>query len=476
MIGKTGEVNPGNIFINVRTQVEEGTSPTIYDNNGDMIWQGTQRKSMDFKMQKLFGEDVITYWDGETGVLGYGYGRVHILDTSYKEIYTVTLPDQNFVTPDGRKRDTYVDVHEHLITPRGSMIVSAINITQGDTSMRPAGHPDTWIIDGLFYEVDIKTNEIIFSWSASEHQDFLPLGGSKSTVGGHGGAQHNPWDCYHINSIQYVNHGYLVSVRYYCYALYINHDGTKRWILSGWDRNEGDILNDAHFAWQHDIRARNETDDSMVITVFNNDLPRGDSSRTESTGIAINVDLKNMTGVVFRRVNSHGLDPAFAATQGSLQLLDYNTTGHMLVSYGSHCRWREFDSAGNIAMTGQFGYPGHAQAYRTLKYPWHAIPHYPPTAVAKYISKYTSDVYVYMSWNGCTEHDNWNIYSVPAAGSTVDEGTLLGNHPKGGFETHANLRDPTAQFLIVEALQGDKSLGFSQVIKVPLAFPRTRLN
>lgn len=232
MVGKLGEVNPGNIFINVRNALEDGgTAPTIYDNDGEMIWQGVQRKTMDFKMQKLFGKDVITYWDGETGVLGYGYGSVHVLDASYKEIYTVTLQD-NFVTPDGKKRDTYVDVHEHLITPKGTMIVSAINITQVDTSMRPEGHPGTWIIDCLFYEVDIKTNEILFSWAATENQDILPLGASKFPMWGSGFSQESPWDCYHMNSIQYANHGYVVSIRYYWYALYLHHDGTKRWILS----------------------------------------------------------------------------------------------------------------------------------------------------------------------------------------------------------------------------------------------------
>ncbi|CAL5871551.1 uncharacterized protein PFLUO_LOCUS5804 [Penicillium psychrofluorescens] len=476
LLGKSGNYNPGSIFINVRTNIETdtGQAPTIYDNDGEMIWQGVRRKTMDFKMQKLFGEDVITYWDGETNMLGYGYGRVHILDTSYKEIYVITLPDQGFVANDGKKRETYVDVHEHLITPKGNIIVSAINITQGDTSMRPEGYPGAWIIDCLFYEIDIKTNEILFGWSAYDHREFLPLERSKLDMGSngeHGESQVKPWDAYHINSIQYTNHGYLVSVRYFFAALYLNFDGTKRWMLSGADDNEGDIQNDAHFAWQHDMRVFNETDDSMVITVFDNDVPVRDLTAThESTGVAVHVDLKNMTGTVFRHVNSHDHDPAEAKTQGSLQLLDYNNTAHMLASYGSFPKFREFDGDGNIVMMGQFGYSGHAQAYRTLKYPWHAIPHYPPVAVAKYLSKYTSDIYVYMSWNGCTEYDNWNIYSVSGFESTIDQGTLLDNHRRNGFETSASLRDPNAKFLIVEALQGDKSLRVSEVIEVPRAF------
>lgn len=57
----TGETDPGYIFIGVRKSNKAGTAPTIFDNNGDMVWQGPHGENLDFKKQKLFGQDVITY-------------------------------------------------------------------------------------------------------------------------------------------------------------------------------------------------------------------------------------------------------------------------------------------------------------------------------------------------------------------------------------------------------------------------------
>lgn len=223
--------DPGKIFLSVRNDnLEDGTAPTIYDNNGDMVWQGPHEKTMDFKMQKLFGKDVITYWDGETGVLGYGYGQVHILDDTYKEIYTVTLQD-DFVTPNGVPRESYVDVHEHIITPNNTMIVSAINITTTDCSDVPDGREDMYVIDALFYEIDIATNEVLFKWDALEHPDKIQMGMIKQTVWG-GDSPEHPWDCFHMNSVHPTKDGYLVSIRYLWSALYINRDGSVRWQLS----------------------------------------------------------------------------------------------------------------------------------------------------------------------------------------------------------------------------------------------------
>ncbi|KAJ5814845.1 hypothetical protein N7474_006622 [Penicillium riverlandense] len=128
-----GETDPGYIFIGVRKYNEAGTAPTIFDNNGDMVWQGPQGENLDFKVQKLFGQDVITYWDGQPGDMVLGYGATHILDNTYKEIYTVTLHD-DFQTADGTKFDSYIDGHEHYITPDNTMLVSAVNFTKTNTS------------------------------------------------------------------------------------------------------------------------------------------------------------------------------------------------------------------------------------------------------------------------------------------------------------------------------------------------------
>jgi hypothetical protein len=226
-LGATGETDPGYIFIGVRKSNKAGTAPTIFDNNGDMVWQGPQRENLDFKMQKLFGQDVITYWDAQPDLRVLGYGATHILDSTYKEIYTVTLHD-DFHTPSGKRFDSYIDGHEHYITPQNTMLVSALNFTQTDTSHLRRGTLDMWVLDSLFYEIDIKTNKVLFKWDALDH---IPI--SKSSVSVRGGKElHEAWDAYHINSVTSAKYGYLVNFRHIRSVFYINKDGSVRWQLS----------------------------------------------------------------------------------------------------------------------------------------------------------------------------------------------------------------------------------------------------
>lgn len=229
-LNKTKGVDPGLIFIPIRNENTLGTAVTIYDNDGQMIYQGPEVPSMDFRVQKLFGEDVLTYWSGETGVEGgYGYGKVHILDKTYQEIHTVTLTD-NLLTADAKPRDSYIDVHEHYITDNNTILVSAINITQYDLS--PFGRPpDSWITTNLFYEIDIATNEVIFKWNALDHQEKIPLNQSRQWMYTNP-IQAKSWDPYHTNSISPTKDGYIVSMRFYCSAFYLNKDGTVRWQFS----------------------------------------------------------------------------------------------------------------------------------------------------------------------------------------------------------------------------------------------------
>jgi hypothetical protein len=230
-LNKTDDVAPGQIFLSVRiADMDASTRPTIYDNDGNVVYIGPEETTMDFKVQQLFGQDVITFWSGETGVSGgYGYGKVHILDNTYNEIYTVTLQD-NFVTPTNETKDSYIDVHEHIITDRNTMIVTAVNMTQ--QNLTSAGGSGTqWMVDSHFYEIDIASNEIVFSWSALDHQDMIPLSNSLHAVQAVV-AQDTPWDAYHVNSVMATNDGYLISVRFYSSAFYLNKDGSVRWQFS----------------------------------------------------------------------------------------------------------------------------------------------------------------------------------------------------------------------------------------------------
>lgn len=229
-ITKSGETVPGSIFIGPRDNQPAGTAALIYDEDGNLVYQSPQEVTANFRVQKLFGRDVITFWAGEMMEIGFGYGTVHILDDTYKEIYTVKLTG-NFVSPTGEAKDSYIDLHESTITPRNTLLVTAYNVTQANLRSI-GGAEDGWILDGQFYEIDIRTNEVLYSWSALDHPDELPFTDSKQGLADSGTAQERGWDAYHINAVEPVNEGYIISIRHYWSGYYINNDGTVRWQLS----------------------------------------------------------------------------------------------------------------------------------------------------------------------------------------------------------------------------------------------------
>ncbi|KAJ5524566.1 hypothetical protein N7494_011216 [Penicillium frequentans] len=462
-LNKTGDTDPGYLFIGVRKYKQGGNAPTIFDNNGNMVWQGPHGENMDFKVQKLFGRDVITYWDAQPDIRVLGYGSTHVLDTSYQEIFTVTLND-DFRTASGKIFDSYIDGHEHYITPQNTMLVSAVNFTQTNTSHLRRGRPDMWVIDSLFYEIDIKTNQILFKWDALEH---IPI--SKTRLDLKGGKNlTDAWDAYHINSVTPTRYGYLVNFRHIFSAFYINKNGSVRWELSGDSENGGDFeSHNVKFEWQHDIRVYNESDESLVLSLMNNDAMEN-QDKGPSRGLVVYVDLVNK-----KAWRTHELtdptDIVVSATQGSLQFLPYTETEHMLLGYGSIPKLKEYDADGNVVLRGQFGNnPFEANAYRIFKFPWRAHPHWDPVLVVNQTTEYTTDAY--MSWNGATEYDNWAILSAPSKTSLLQEEKVLLVHERTGFETHVQLDNVNAKFIFAVAREGEKILAKSPIVEYSACF------
>lgn len=229
-VTKSGQTDPGYIFVGPRGNQPQGTAALIYDEDGHLVYQGPEEVTANFKVQKLFNEDVITFWAGNMMDLGFGYGTVHILDNTYREIYTVTLQD-NFVSPDGAPRDSYIDLHESHVTDRNTLLVTAYNVTQHDLSSI-GGKVDDYMLDGMFFEIDIATNEIVYQWSALDHLQDIPLEASKQGLGADQGTQDKPWDAYHINSVELMDEGYIISLRHYWSGFYVHNNGSVMWQLS----------------------------------------------------------------------------------------------------------------------------------------------------------------------------------------------------------------------------------------------------
>ena len=231
-VTKMGQTEPGYLFFAPADITRGNGYPVIYSDDGQLLWQGPKGNYSAFQPQMLDEEPVIAYWTGYNGE-GFGFGHISILNSSYDEIHRITLDctSHDFVTIfDSMSFESCIDIHESQITDNGTILVTAVNVTQADLSA-VGGPQDGWIQDGLVYEIDIKTNEVLFRWSAYEHVAEIPITNVRAPLDGSGYSKTNPYGYPHLNSISKYGDSYLVSSRYMCSIFFVASNGSVNWHL-----------------------------------------------------------------------------------------------------------------------------------------------------------------------------------------------------------------------------------------------------
>lgn len=228
-ISKSGaDLAPGLLFITPTT--ETTGSAVIMTDNGDLVWSSDSGDFTNFVATTLDYEPILTYWSGSgtanVALAGHGYGMVHILDLTYTEIYTV-CPNFGLVTLDNEQFECQADLHESYVTERGSIVVSAYNLTQADLTA-VGGPADGWVWDSLFFDVDIKTGKTLFSWSALDAG--ISITDTKQPLSTSGN-ETDPYDWFHVNSVQSVGTSYLVNGRNVWTTYMVDSTGKIQWRL-----------------------------------------------------------------------------------------------------------------------------------------------------------------------------------------------------------------------------------------------------
>jgi hypothetical protein len=236
-ISKSGLTSPGYLFFDQSWDAHQYSVFIMSDSN-ELVWQSPPGDLKGFRVQKLDGKPVLTYFNG-LGVpepFGWGYGIIQVLDESYQSIYNVSVTNDNYKalgSIDSSSFVSWIDMHENTITSDGTMLVTGYNVTQADLSS-VGGPKNGWIADSLFYEIDVKTNEILFRWSALDHIDQIPLENVQPfyPIRDWGHNSISPYGYFHINSVDKFQDGtYIISSRYYCSLFKIAKDGSVDWTL-----------------------------------------------------------------------------------------------------------------------------------------------------------------------------------------------------------------------------------------------------
>lgn len=462
-VNKKG-VGDGLIFVAPYTfssdRIYGQTGSLILNNEGIPVWfralKSPNLMNTDFRVQTLLGKPVLTFWQGTLATppvytnLPAGSPEpgccFYILDNTYREIMTVSAKGDEKIS----------DIHEFLITPEGTALFFATQAIPLD--LRPYGGPKNGFIQNFaIQEIDLKTNQLVFYWSALDH---IPLTESHISASS-AKTSNNVWDVYHLNSIGLTDDKdeIIVSSRSTWTIYRINkQSGDIVWRLGG-KSSDFKIDHDAQFSWQHDGRWLS----SDTLSLFDDNCCKTaitPPNTPAARGIVLHLDYKTMHASLKR---SYFHDPALqVGSQGNMQSLE---NGNKFIGWGEDSYYSEYKNQGNTEEDSSLNtvysaeMPGNNISYRAYRNVWVGKPYYPPSVVAKSVNEKSI---VYVSWNGSTETASWKVF----AGNSPENLKKIKTVDKSGFETTISA-DHSGPYFQVKALNSQgKVIGKSEVVRI----------
>ena len=399
--------------------------PMILDSAGQLVWflPLPVAKNVfvnDFRVQNLYGQPVLTWWQGfRNAGFGQSRGVGVIVNSHYQQIATVRAAN-----------GLDAGSHEFLVTPDGDAYITASSPVRLPGRRVPT-------IDSVVQEIDIRTGLVLFEWHALDH---VPLSASVTSEG-------SWFDPYHVNSISVSTDGnLLVSMRNTSAVYEIDHEtGRVLWTLGGKDSSFA-MGPGTETYLQHDVVAQPDG----TLTLFDNGggLP---FLHPQSRAMQERLDLNTMTATLISECDhSPGLR---TVVEGGMQLLP---DGDAVVGWGSEPYFSECNPAGQQIFDAHFNEP--IDSYRAYRFPWNAQPWTPPALAVSVSARGMTSLYV--SWNGATGVSAWQVLGGPTARALRPVETA----PKTGFETVISVHTPD-RFFAAKALDADGDvLSTSRVI------------
>jgi hypothetical protein len=386
----------------------------ILDDHGDLVWfKKTKNVAINFRRQIYKGKPVITWWEGTISNIGTGQGEGVIVDSSYKEVARVRAGN-----------GLRADVHEFLITPEGTALITIYAEKTLDLTPigGPAAHPT---LDSIVQEVDIATGKVLFEWHSLDH---VGIEDSWSPI-------LSPFDYFHINSIDVDLDGNLLVSARNTWGVYKldRKTGAVIWRL-GSKTSDFELGPGALFMYQHDARAHPDG----TITLYD-DGP-GNASH-QSRAVRLGLSMADRRAVLIQEFVHP--NPITAVAMGNAQFL---SNGNVVVGWGTAPFVTEFGPLGDVRLDATF--EGGAWNYRAFRNTWTARPAHPPSIAVK---RRGAGATVYASFNGSTETAYWSVLG----GTARNALRPLSITRRSGFETAISLRSAPAH-LAVRALDAKR--------------------
>jgi hypothetical protein len=396
----------------------------IVDAGGQPIWENplAGKVTTNFRVQSYRGAPVLTWWEGLIEY-GHGVGEYVIADSSYRTVRRVQAA-----------RGLHGDLHEFLITPRDTALLTSYVITGAD--LTSVGGPRKGTIqDAIFQEVDLASGKVLLEWHSL---DRIPLEESYAPV------EAENWDFFHINSVDLDGDGnLLVSARSTHTVYKLDRSGAILWRLGG-KHSDFDMTSGSNFAWQHD--ARRQADGTL--TIFDN----GATPAVEklSRGLILDVDEQAMTATLLRQYTHPKI---LTGSQGNMQLLD---SGNVFIGWGEVPRVSEFERSGRLVFDALLG--DKYQSYRAFRLPWSGLPAEAPAIAVSRDGR--AGTTAYASWNGATDVHTWQLL----AGRQATALTPVSSTTARGFESALHSTSAGPLFAVRALNASGAALGQSQTV------------
>ena len=266
-----------------------------------------------------------------------------------------------------------------------------------------------------------------------------------------------PYDYFHLNSIQQLSDGHLIISARHTWAVYsINmQTGKIDWQLGG-KHSSFKMGRGTNFEWQHDATLHN----NGLVTLFDDAGGPGPEPESQSRALEIHIGTRSHEATL---VHAYTHKPSVrAASMGSAELL---ANGNAFVGWGNQPYFSQYTAGGNEVFGGSFA-PG-VDSYRAYRFGWVGSPLQPPALVVQTGSKSGQDA-VYASWNGATTVAKWQVLgSSSPTGPFAKVGSPV---PWTSFQANISVPASAGPYFEVQALDSSGHLiagGTSAVVKGP---------